>query len=214
MIRRTKTYLTQTGFSLVEMAIVLTIVGVLLAGLLPTLSSQVDQQRRNETQKYMSEVRDALLGYAVAKGYLPCPDTNGDGLENRPCKASDTQQFGTLPYQDLGVANKDAYGNALVYGVTKAFADTAPTFNLTTPSVMDVCVTTACVFSTKLANNVVAVIASSGVRATSADETENLNNTNNNFVSHDLVQNGYDDLVIWLSPNTLFNRMVAAGKLP
>lgn len=40
----------QAGFSLVEMAIVLVIVGVLLAGLLPSISSQIEQQRRNETQ--------------------------------------------------------------------------------------------------------------------------------------------------------------------
>jgi prepilin-type N-terminal cleavage/methylation domain-containing protein len=212
MTKHSKTRLTQMGFSLVEMAVVLAIVALLLGGLLPTLSGQVEKQRRNETQKYMSEVRDALLGYAVANGRLPCPDTNGDGLENTPCKALNTQQFGTLPYQDLGVANKDAYGNVLAYGVTKAFADTAPLFTLTTLGVMDVCTSQAC--TTLLANNVVAVIASSGVKATSVDEAENLNNTNNNFVSHDLVQNGFDDLVVWLSPNTLFNRMVAAGKLP
>ena len=24
----------------------------------------------------------------------------------------------------------------------------------------------------------------------------------------------FDDLVVWISPNVLFNRMVAAGKLP
>jgi len=46
-------------------------------------------------------------------------------------------------------------------------------------------------------------------------------NTNGNivFVSHDPAPAGaangeFDDLVIWLSPNILFNRMVAAGKLP
>jgi hypothetical protein len=37
--------------------------------------------------------------------------------------------------------------------------------------------------------------------------------TNTNFVSKTPTAT-YDDLVIWVSPNTLFNRMVAAGKLP
>ena len=39
------------------------------------------------------------------------------------------------------------------------------------------------------------------------------------FVSRTLTLPGagsteFDDLVVWLSPNVLFNRMVAAGKLP
>ncbi len=202
------------GFSLVEMAVVLTIVGVLLAGLLPTLSSQIEQQRRNETQKYMSEVRDALLGYAVTNGRLPCPDKNDDGTAQGPCTAANTQ-YGTLPYIDLGVVDKDAYGKVLIYAVTPAFATAAP-FTLNTLGTMRVCTTTAC--TANLTNNAVAVIVSLGEITTHnpalGDETDNSDKTDADFVSHDLVQNGYDDLVVWLSPNTLFNRMVAAGKLP
>jgi hypothetical protein len=36
---------------------------------------------------------------------------------------------------------------------------------------------------------------------------------NTNFVSKAPVAT-FDDIVIWLSPNILFNRMVTAGKLP
>lgn len=51
-----KHYSRPGGFSLVEMAIVLLIVALLLGGLLPTLSSQVDQQRRGEARKQMDEL--------------------------------------------------------------------------------------------------------------------------------------------------------------
>lgn len=44
------------------------------------------------------------------------------------------------------------------------------------------------------------------------DEAENTDG-DSNFVSHDF-QPGFDDTVLWLSPNTLFNRMVTAGQLP
>jgi hypothetical protein len=47
----------------------------------------------------------------------------------------------------------------------------------------------------------------------SPDEIQNLN-PNNVFISHDISADGYDDLVNWLSLNTLLNRMVAAGRLP
>ncbi|MEO7623074.1 MAG: type II secretion system protein [Gallionella sp.] len=204
------------GFTLIEMSIVLVIVALLLAGLLPTVSSQIERARRNETLNYMNEVRDALMGYAIANKHLPCPDSNGDGSAEAACTTLISQR-GTLPYNDLGVADKDAYGNALVYAVTNAFADSAVPFTLSSTGTMRVCTTSAC--SANLTSTSVAVIVSRGANfgnTPSTDEAKNIVNGVNttDFVSHDFVQNGFDDLVVWLSPNTLFNRMVAAGKLP
>lgn len=209
----------QYGFSLVEMGIVLTIVALLLAGLVPTLSSQIDQSRRHDTEKYMAEVRDALLGYAVINNVLPCPDKNADGNAEVSCQGANTNQFGTLPYKDLGVLAKDTYGNALLYAVTKAFATSAVPFALSTEGTMDVCKTSACVSADKLATKAVVVLVSRGANwatSTSADELENTDSNTSgdyNFVSHD-VTSDFDDPVLWVSSNALFNRMVAAGKLP
>jgi len=208
------------GFTLVEMAIVLLIVGMLLGGLLPTISSQIEQQHRNDTRKYMDEVRDALLGYAIAKKHLPCPDTTipPDGIAEPTCTTA--SQVGTLPYKDLGVTDKDAYGNVLVYAVTKEFAgDTSGTtpFTLSTTGKMSICATQACSASAKLTSSAAAVIVARGANwanTPTADEAESIDTDDTNFVSHDYVQNGFDDMVIWVSPNILFNRMVTAGQLP
>jgi prepilin-type N-terminal cleavage/methylation domain-containing protein len=209
----------QQGFSLVEMAIVLAILGLLLAGLVPSLSAQREAQRINETRKYMEEVREALLGYAIssANKRLPCPDSNGDGIAETTCSSA-AQQVGTLPYKDLGVAEKDAYGSVLIYAVTKEFADSAVHFTLntmnTTGTTMRVCTTAAC--TANLTSNAAAVIVSRGANWANTPSTDEAENTDGdtNFVSHDFVQNGFDDLVIWISPNILFNRMVTAGQLP
>lgn len=204
------------GFSLVEMAIVLAIVGLLLGALLPTLSSQIEQQRRTETRKYMDEVRDALLGYAIANKRLPCPAANDNGSAQATCTTT-ASQFGKLPYKDLGVTDKDAFGSVLVYAVTKEFAVNTFTLNtLGTANTMAVCPSASNCPATYLTNNAVVVVVSRGANWASATSTDELENTNNNenFVSKDFVQGGYDDLVLWISPNTLFNRMVAAGKLP
>jgi hypothetical protein len=53
---------------------------------------------------------------------------------------------------------------------------------------------------------------------TTADELENTDG-NANFVSRvatpaEATAGEFDDIVTWLSKYTLFNRMVAAGKLP
>ncbi|MEO7623455.1 MAG: type II secretion system protein [Gallionella sp.] len=204
---------TQTGFTLVEMAIVLAIMALLLGSLLPTIASQIEQQRRNETRKYMDEVRDALLGYALANKRLPCPDTTNDGTAEATC-TTNASQVGTLPYKDLGVTDKDTSGSVLIYAVSKAFADSATPFTLSTSGTMRVCTTSAC--TANLTNNAVAVIVSRGANWATASSSDELENTDGDtdFVSHDFVQNSFDDLVVWLSPNILFNRMVAAGQLP
>jgi prepilin-type N-terminal cleavage/methylation domain-containing protein len=205
----------QLGFSLIEMAIVLAILGLLLAGLVPSLSAQRESQRINETRKYMDEVREALMGYAIstANKRLPCPDTNGDGIAEATCSSA-AQRVGTLPYKDLGVAGKDAFGSVLVYAVTKEFADSATHFTLSTTGTMHVCTTAAC--TANLTSNAAAVIVSRGANWANTPSTDEAENTDGDtdFVSHDFVQKGFDDLVIWISPNILFNRMVAAGQLP
>ena len=61
------------GFTLAELAIVLVIVGLLLGGLLVPLSAQTDMKSRSDTNKQLSDIRDALIGFATANGRLPCP---------------------------------------------------------------------------------------------------------------------------------------------
>ena len=235
-----------TGFTLVEMAVVLTIVTILMAGLLPLLSSQMDLKKLNETRSQMDEIRASLMGYAVAYGRLPCPDTDTprDGIENLaaptitnnfPQTGQSTKTYsctgneGGLPYNQLGVNPKDAYNNPFLYRVKSAFAQknevysstggagtllTTTYFTLTSTSDLRVCTTAAC-SAPRLVDNAAAVIVSSGknwANTPSADEAENTNN-DNNFVSRDFSAN-FDDIVIWISPNILFSRMVAAGKLP
>jgi prepilin-type N-terminal cleavage/methylation domain-containing protein len=73
----------QNGFTLVEIAIVLLIVALLMGGLLPTLSSQIEQRRNSETSKQLDEIKDALIGFAIINGRLPCPaSSTSNGLES------------------------------------------------------------------------------------------------------------------------------------
>ena len=57
------------------------------------------------------------------------------------------------------------------------------------------------------------------IAAAGLDETANLDAADAIFVSRIITGPGaglqeFDDLVIWLSPNVLYNRMVSAGRLP
>jgi len=47
---------------------------LLLATLLAPISAQIDQRKISDTQNALNQITDALTGYALSKGYLPCPD--------------------------------------------------------------------------------------------------------------------------------------------
>ena len=120
------------GFSLIEMAFVLVIITLLLGGLLVPFATQVEQRRIAETQKAMEEIKEALIGYALSHNstststpiqpYLPCPDTNNDGLEDRNGAGACAGNEGNLPWATLGVGNQDAWGNRFQYRVSATFS--------------------------------------------------------------------------------------------
>lgn len=234
------------GFTLIEMAMVLLIVGLLLGGLMVPLSAQMEQRKISETRKTLDEIQQALLGYAIANGRLPCPadGTAASGNESTSGSGASlacTLTHGVLPWATLGVSETDAWGRRFTYrvsqGVNSNFADgadgTNAACNITTGVSFQLCSSANLNVSTlpagggtSVASNVPAVIVSHGTNGLGAypagggtqigtatgDELENADN-NNTFVSHDFTPT-FDDIVVWISPNILFNRMVAAGKLP
>ena len=68
----------QDGFTLVELAVVIAIVGLILGAFLAPLRAQIDASRIRETERMLGEIRQALIGYAITRGALPCPDVASD----------------------------------------------------------------------------------------------------------------------------------------
>jgi prepilin-type N-terminal cleavage/methylation domain-containing protein len=66
----------QSGFTLTELAVVMTIVAILLASAMYTLSAQTEQRDFQETQRRLNEARDLVLAFAMINGRLPCPARN------------------------------------------------------------------------------------------------------------------------------------------
>ncbi|TFW14825.1 type II secretion system protein [Massilia arenosa] len=228
----------QGGFSLVELAIVLVIVGLMIGGLMTPLQTQFEQRRISETQRVLDEAREALTGFALRNGYLPCPAISAsNGLEDRSggyCTGG--RRDGLLPWATLGVAKADGWGHMLRYSVTPAFSNSQVLFGLATPR--DITIGTrdsrGNLVTASGINDVPAVVVShgrnglgavsetgvpvAGVGAANQDERTNAMG-GIAFVTRppsDARAPGgeFDDLVVWLSPNVLFSRMVAAGALP
>lgn len=209
----------QQGFTLTEMAVVLVIVALLIGGMILPISAQQDMRNVAAAEKLLADVSEAFYGFAAShaatdgKPYLPCPDTDGDGIENRTGTAC-TSQDGALPWADLGLGRQDAWGNTPRYAVAAAFSDSATGFTLLSSGNLRVCEQTAC--TTVLASTVPAILLSQGkngaATSTDADELENTD-ADTDFVQRTHTAT-FDDVVIWLPSGILTNRMISAGKLP
>jgi prepilin-type N-terminal cleavage/methylation domain-containing protein len=127
---------THGGFTLTELAVVMVIVGLLLASAMYTLSAQMDQRDFQETQQRLSQARDLVLAFALANGRLPCPArytsaaSNSQGLESfctaasGACSGAETTTVqshgncsnyydGYLPAASLGFGPTDSAGFAV-----------------------------------------------------------------------------------------------------
>ncbi|SBT08218.1 Prepilin-type N-terminal cleavage/methylation domain protein [Candidatus Accumulibacter aalborgensis] len=233
------------GFSLVEMAIVLLIVGLLLGGLLLPLSAQIDQRNYNETQQQISEIRDALIGFAVVNRRLPRPATSATNGAENPALCPAAGCTGLIPWATLGVKKTDAWNHIIRYSVTPAYAN-AP-FTLTTNGSLKVKTRDSAGITSYLIGSdsscsaspcAPAVIYSTGKNnwgitedgtaladgsSTNVDEDLNANPQANAFSTPVFfsrnpstvpVGGEFDDIVVWIPPYLLMNRMISAGQLP
>ena len=232
------------GFTLIEMAVAVLAIGLILGGMLVPLVSQVEQRQVSETEKILQDARDALVGHAVANGYLPCPDKTGGGGAGTPNDGAEDVDTttgvcvvteGNLPWVTLGTGRTDAWGNRLHYEVHTDFARRAPgaLFSLSTVANLRVCINSGCAGANLLTNTAAVVLfshgkngygainAATGTANTAPTSTDEIDNTDGGtrFIFRPITGPGssageFDDIFTWISRYTLAQRMVAAGKLP
>lgn len=157
------------GFTLVELAMVLFIVSLLIGGLLMPLSAQNEVRGRQETDRALSNIREALIGFAVVNGRLPCPAdrTIASGVGNAgveavtvaggPCACTAAASgiagagvacsddatdgvTGVLPWATLGVPETDAWGNRYTYRIATRFGRALATAPSADPGLFFGCV--------------------------------------------------------------------------
>ncbi len=120
----------QSGFVLIALIALLAMGGLyfFISNLTP---EAIEARRQAKTEAVLVQARDALIGYAAIYrdthaaevfGYLPCPDTTGNGNAAANCGTAGEASVGLLPFKTLGLPDlRDSTGVCLWYAVSGNF---------------------------------------------------------------------------------------------
>jgi len=132
------------GFSLIEVAIGIIILGLLIGGLFQAYNIYIIQKTEDVNYKSHDRITQALALFLQEEGRFPCPadptlipgdadfgkggDVNGAGQCPDALVNAGGVSIGTVPVWDLNIPFtqiSDAYDNKLTYAVTTVLADAA-----------------------------------------------------------------------------------------
>jgi prepilin-type N-terminal cleavage/methylation domain-containing protein len=199
------------GFSLIEIAIVMVIIGVLAGGGVSLVVTLTKRKARIETIDYLKQAQGALISFADINGRLPWADTSGDGAENSGASS------GNFPYQTLKLRPTDPHKRELRYELNPNLGT-----NLTTscsalrsglsggPDVVDADGSAA-------SFPIAAILVSAGTMDADSDGnvfddidfgTHQGDNTdgNPNYIRHPSLDN-FDDLIVYLGEHELYGKI-------
>lgn len=192
--------LTNSGFTLIEVAIVLLIMGFLLGALITPMGAQRESNNIKLAKQEINTIQEAIYGFAIANGRMPCSAQPGSGAESFTGIICDNNSIGFIPSASLGIVGNvncdglllDPWGNPYRYSVTNTDVNgggASPDFTTVgdiaavTPAALNpdirICTTSAC--AANLTAEAVAVIYSMGSNWNAlggADETENSGEAN------------------------------------
>ena len=251
----------QSGFTLVELSIVILIMGLILGGIAMPLSVQRENVRIREARDLLVHVEETIQGYALVNGFLPCPATPSSNGLVALAGGNCAVQHGFVPASTLGLSGSrnddnlllDPWASPIRYSVSASDVDGDGSWDFTTsgelrdvgmPNLapdLTVCSTasgttaSACgTAATTLSSRAPMVVYSMGKDWASfggADQLENAGATLGGgpsganypiaadvvFVSRSRSEqsgNKFDDVLVWMSPLSLFHQLVNGGQLP
>lgn len=128
------------GFTLVEMAIVIAIAGLILTFVVNSYGTQTQVRRETQTRDKMETIGRTLGNFLIAQGRTPCPadpaiaQTNATFGDQRAACATAALAEGLVPFRTLGLPvemARDGWGRFITYR-------TSPTVT-TTPDKASAC---------------------------------------------------------------------------
>ncbi|MCB1960023.1 MAG: type II secretion system protein [Rhodocyclaceae bacterium] len=230
----------QHGFTLAELAVVLTILTILAGALVIPFRGQLELRQRQQTEALLADAQAALIGFAAVHGRLPCPTTQtnpadaGYGQESIDALTGNcvVTSEGMLPWRTLGLAAFDAWGQPrsapadpwtghFRYRVDSGFARLSPRIAPDTAygdeiKVVDHAANAITVSTYSGAEALKNTVAVALVYSTGPDLAANGANASYESAADATYEQGeptqtFDDIVTWIGRPLLIARMAEAG---
>jgi len=219
------------GFTLVELAMSLLVIGLLVGTLILPVTGQLNARAIGETEKTMENIKEALIGYAVMNAKLPCPAavvSNPAANDLGTSQSTLCGQEGFVPWAELGIGKvTDAWGFPIRYRVDSAYtianttsvglpADLKTTNNIKVsrdyPQPDGSVVNNPLVSQetdSSSSSKIIVLLLSYG-----NDHTPNGTNADGdtNYISNEYMSGSFDDIIVWLPKTTLLARLGAANR--
>jgi prepilin-type N-terminal cleavage/methylation domain-containing protein len=227
------------GFTLIELSVVVLVITLLLGSLLVPLATQVEQRNVSETQKRLQEVKEALMGFAIANGRFPCPaiitgastDSGVESPAGAPvlgdCTTFAGASDGYVPGITLGLANLDSQGFVVdAWGLQQnriryAIADvTMNNGAIPVPHVFTVQNGMRSVGVQALGSVFVVYSLGKNAATTGGVNTDEAVNLARHPVfvsklrSSTQAQGDFDDILLWTSRYHVISQLTATGQIP
>lgn len=116
---------TLPAFALLEVAIALSVLGIIAYMTMPLLGKIQQWQQIRVTHAHQEKIIESLAGYVLLNKRLPCPALTANG-EAQPICTNETKA-GFVPYKTLGIDEKtakDGYYHWMTYVVQPTLAST------------------------------------------------------------------------------------------
>lgn len=134
----------QKGFTLVELAIVILVMGLLLGGLMMPLSVQRENARIRDGQQQLQAIQAAIEGFAIVNGYIPCPATPASDGYADTAGGGCSEQHGFVPATTLDLNGQrnadnlllDPWGSPFRYSVSASDANADGSWDFVTAGEM------------------------------------------------------------------------------
>lgn len=122
-----------TGFTLVEMAVVVLLMGIILTMGLRVLQATQSNAAWSETKLKQERIKVALIGFLRTNGRLPCPDSALPPTGAEPAACLVNAGRGVLPWKVLGLSVgdvQDGWSNFFTYRVANATPATSKNWTI------------------------------------------------------------------------------------
>lgn len=106
---------TASGFSLLELMIVIVILALLATALMPNLMDRPDEARVAKAKMDMRQIEFALKLYKLDNGFYPTTDQGLEALIEKPDSKPEPRNYRENGYLEANDAPVDPWGNEFIY---------------------------------------------------------------------------------------------------